>query len=460
MRIIKPTEPSALHTEQFLNRIASVAINTKLNCIVVQDGVVCDELVPRYNTYELDNMIVDIACTNCYVAVVGPFAITGKFVGQLKRVIIPLLDKVFEKFPDLNVNYSECSEQYVSVSETDSFIKQGHSTSCQLGFNRSDLTANSVWNRILIYEASDLNKFIYIPELSSSSVISPNHRLASLSTVIVDLQDTFNLPDGYCSPDMPLRSQYSDLIQKHLSPHVILLDACLGIDLEIAKHYCNNVARWRVYSVNALNRHGATYPIYWLKWENVNPVTVPDSMDRYAAVQHQLFVPVEKTEDTEYRCFITGAPIYGDCYALDVYYYNSVPQGTGSKKLTRGAQNTPRHLLISPAAACRLYGGKHCVRNFEKLTDTRVIAYRTYCPTVIDKVIDRLPTHDEQYKQALRALASKKITSSLICHELSHSSSSMQRIMEVNQFTFYTVVMFYTALNAKRGTIFRYEVIR
>ena len=161
--------------------------------------------------------------------------------------------------------------------------------------------------------------------------------LYSLSSIIYDPSGAFQLPDGYLSPDYPdicdTVSYKKDLIIKNR----INVGVTCGLYLEIAKLF--GVVRQKkpgsrgnrditefVYSPFPPNR-----VLNWIKWADVKPLGTEISvLSTMELIKRGLLDFDESRMDesdervnsagvSDYRCFITGVPIYEDAYVFDVY---------------------------------------------------------------------------------------------------------------------------------------------
>jgi hypothetical protein len=295
----------------------------------------------------------------------------------------------------------------------------------------------------------------------------------SLSSIIYAEKNIFLLPHGYRSPDFPLAEDYVSVKNKLINTKLIRCDPKSGIHGEILSNFTtindnpydhSYVGSRQLKSWKKINDN-----IFWIKWDNVRPrkkidCALPwqeqikrgnlpiygfddETNDESPSKLDKKLNKTIKFKNEDYRCFVTNAPIYEDCYIIDIYkqqIIESVPVDELDEALLNGAKiytepveenkNTrrrrgqnirstkvlpkkknivdrkfvkiirmiypkePVHILISPYAAHYL----DAIKQFELTTMSKVIIYRTFCPRTCKDVIDSLE-QDELYKKTLHA---------------------------------------------------------
>jgi hypothetical protein len=298
---------------------------------------------------------------------------------------------------------------------------------------------------------------LHIPFFNSDSVTQET-QLLSLSTIILDCDNVLILEDKHRSPDFPTIHKYQQFVSGYICDRPIRVDAVTGIHTEIASNFLEVTKVYRP----AIIPHN----IFWIDWDDVDVNHLIEcGLDWVEQVKRQALKKDDKyTNDTQpitnkknYRCIITGIPIYEDCYVLDIYEQKVVrsvnvkdldtvianggvlynpPKVTGinTKKTTESKtkmcksnrttaatrastksrkpdqfvdvlvtirHESPLHVLMSPY-------GMHCYMKttgslyFETITKSKVIVYRSFCPHLAVDVIDSIEEHDT-YKKMLNA---------------------------------------------------------
>jgi hypothetical protein len=170
------------------------------------------------------------------------------------------------------------------------------------------------------------NSSWYIPFINGKNV-SQSVQLLSLSTIVLDYDTCFNLPNGHCSPNLPLIEDYSLYKSGYIYNKPIYLNCMYGIRHEIASHFT------KIPEFNREISNLVSDPIYWIKWENVKPRAlikchIPwEDQVKNASLKYyndyndedNNMNPRDNAINENYVCFITGIPIYEDCYVFDIY---------------------------------------------------------------------------------------------------------------------------------------------
>jgi hypothetical protein len=292
----------------------------------------------------------------------------------------------------------------------------------------------------------------YIPFINGSN-IPEEMQLLSLSTIVLD-NNKLLLYDGFKSPNVPLITDYKIFNNGHICDKSIIIDNISGLTLEIASHFITLKNKFKKTNINN--------SVFWIKWENVKPrveknCAMPweiqvqqNSLGYLREIDQTTKLDTSETNDDihqsthdkniTYKCFMTGMPIYEDCYVLDIYEQtikktiNSkdldaelklgsvlyVPPvkinantNTNTRKIIKKSNkvdNTvkesfiivtrvikhdkPVHILISPYAMHYLNPLYTGAQLFEQLTQTKVIIYRTFCPYLCKDVINKLDGSD------------------------------------------------------------------
>ena len=155
---------------------------------------------------------------------------------------------------------------------------------------------------------------IYIPNLTKiRSSVRGNESFRdslitlSLSSIIYDISNIFNLTHNTQSVDYPVLSSYTK--SSHICTEPITISLVAGIDLEIAKHYTTLGKKTLCLT------SGATQ-IFMLEWDsaNIKHIDVNVKLELQLANASLLHNYI----DTDYRCALTNCKIYDDCYIFDI----------------------------------------------------------------------------------------------------------------------------------------------
>jgi hypothetical protein len=352
--------------------------------------------------------------------------------------------------------------QYMAVTDCDKpsttagYMKNSNTSSYSLIGNEP-----FVW--FIYTDVSRINDTpLYVPFFNSSTVKQEN-QLLSLSTIIIDNLDILTLEDKHISPDLPTIHNYREFANGYICDRPIRLCERLGIRAEIASNFLEET---KIYNPDPIYHN-----IFWIDWNDVSASHLIecgldwDEQVKKQALQKYDYDMLDTraiANQKNYRCIITGIPIYEDCYVLDIYEQKVVqsvnvndldmvlanggelyksPNGTNvngkiviktniTKKLMKidrtelkvrtmpkkkgqaePAQfvdvvvtinhEKPLHVLMSPY-------GMHCYMkiigslHFEIMTKSNVIVYRSFCPRLAVDVIDNIDASD-LYKQMLYA---------------------------------------------------------
>jgi hypothetical protein len=310
-----------------------------------------------------------------------------------------------------------------------------------------------------------------------------NYNIYSLSSIIYDGINCFKFKNGYKSPDYPSVRDCYIYDKGFIYDKVIQFNVDSGPLLEIANYY--NKLNKNIRYNNKIKDHNLYYAMWeqLIIYENTNSL-VP----WYKQIKLGLLDGIRDNNKTIneytinnkiYKCFITGIPIYEDCYVFDVVsiiiekivhvndlvnyskykvisnvvtqdeinelkYSNTTyteitdikadtkagaKAGAKAKKIKKNSKlindnktdneidnkdnktdnetrhyvkinyqhvfTTPKCLLIS---TFYVHFSNHNlypfdpIKYFEKLTQTKILVYRSYCPTKIQQVIESLDT--------------------------------------------------------------------
>jgi hypothetical protein len=126
--------------------------------------------------------------------------------------------------------------------------------------------------------------------------------------------DVYKLPTGFFSPNYLSLKDFSFYDQSKVFPRVINISASSGIYGELLKSLTNR----EIDMCNGKKYKENKYKVYLVPWNALSVYSVND--DTYNYVQHieRGILDTEPNEEIIYRCFISGLPIFDDCYVIDV----------------------------------------------------------------------------------------------------------------------------------------------
>lgn len=186
----------------------------------------------------------------------------------------------------------------------------------------------------------------------------------SLSAIIVDSDDIFDLPHGYKNIEYP---QLTDLrLHKQgrfLKP--LCYDPVFGLNTLLFKQkYPTECVG--LYRSNQVQRE----EIYWIKWESLNLKKF--SMKEYAhdIAQYPTYAKGERV-----YCALTGVELFGDCYIFEIRHSETV------------ANHKVCHIALSPIynrVQFNIYPDD--LQKFR--SQFRWLTLRSYCPTTVDMIIN------------------------------------------------------------------------
>jgi hypothetical protein len=336
-----------------INILAGEMVNTMTGTTYYVNGVLVDKPMPGYNTYTIGSVEFELHPNiGCVILLSSESSIASELEIKSKE-LFELVAVKFNKRPKLSPGMKGTT-QYIYIDENRE-SNAAHIVYCVDVAATPSPNSRGVFTWY-IYTMVGLNKSpLYIPFLTGLSIPREEKQL-SLCTVLYDGMSALNLPNGYKSPNFPLYSDYSNYSKGIICDKPIIVDVYAGINIEIAKNFVD------IKSTDQFGKLGTVMDnIYWIRWENVKPrkssndiiswvdqiklaaqqelpyydnVDVKsaddtdtgmsvntDNMDATADIDTKYNISDGKNSDKfdDYKCFITGIPIYQDCYVLDIY---------------------------------------------------------------------------------------------------------------------------------------------
>lgn len=327
-----------------IDRIAGEIINISFGRNYYING----QLNPRpdmktnYNTFNIDSVDYEIHPNLGYVILLCSDALCLTMSAAIKQRTTD-----FERLLHSTHGFKKTTTGTAGTTQYLLMEDAGFSGMTNIGFitsSASPLLANVGVSWLI---TNELNNLLMPCELEDTSYKFDKNRMTySLSAIVYDTYDSFQLADGYLSPDFPDICDTTARKMGNVIDTKITVSVYAGLYAEIAKLF--GVVKKPVIT----SRHGVSgilrdlvtfgftqFPegrvLNWIKWEDVKPIEndvgVIESVD---LIKRGLLnfdeslkdesdeVQLRKSKESgskDYRCFITGVPIYEDAYVLDVY---------------------------------------------------------------------------------------------------------------------------------------------
>jgi len=186
-------------------------------------------------------------------------------------------------------------------------------------------------------------KYLQVSELNSIPQTN-EHLSRSISTIIYDKLNLFNVSNGQKQLDYPSLNQYNMFKNNQILSEHICISNIFGLDYEIIKCYKPNITQEFIYNVYACYSYVDYNDI---EIRRVNPekkwsVQIVEPFDYKE--QESLENDIEENGNHVFRndiCFITQAPLYKNVYVLKV----AALINTNTCEID---DNTISHVLITP----------------------------------------------------------------------------------------------------------------
>ncbi len=230
--------------------------------------------------------------------------------------------------------------------------------------------------------------YLQIPELS---IKIPNkiHLMRSISTIIYDGTQLFNVTNGLHQLDYPSLSQYDMFKNNQILNETIHISQISGLDYEIAHCYDNNISKKPLFTSGSnevklvnLSRFSIRRPNPKKKW--YQQLSEPFDFNE----QEELEKNIKETGKPSFRndvCFITGMPLYKKAYLLKVSYKN-IPNNSNKEKYSS-------YILVSLYAYHTITCNRYLIID-DYLRQKNIILIKTYTTNFNrseSDVIDMIP---------------------------------------------------------------------
>jgi hypothetical protein len=351
------------------NVILGEVINILFNTTYYDNGVLTKtEKKTKHNTYMIGGVKYEIYPNIILIAI--PTDVGRPTLDNLVQELIVeyrnALHSIRTKWPEVDmIHASSGTTQYMIIN---------------------DISPLSVHFEVLdglhrIPKRKDTNShvvYIYNGNIPVSGLSAGNPDcIYSLSSIVVSVNNDYNLPNGYVSPDFPMWSDYRNAAK--IVPHVISYNITTGFYYEISRHF-DGVVKYDYRQPTPV----LTNKIRFVKWEWLKLYTSKfDEIDPAKLIKGGL-LERQPADISEYRCFITGCPIFEDCYVFDFYKRTTVSKD----RSTVIEYDEPRCILVSPYYMH--FSNEKTglpIEKFKADCNALFMVYRTRCPTTFKDVI-------------------------------------------------------------------------
>lgn len=234
--------------------------------------------------------------------------------------------KPMEEDRQINVEYCGYNTtHHTMLSHSHRHKGTSHSTSHRrcIRYGDNDMStpvasyASYMW-RVLVVNKESPSRQLHIAEMSKS--LSKSYLLMSLTTIIVDAADVFDVKTGLKQINFPSLTQYRAFKEKRILDECISLKNTSGIDVTLLKCYIDE------FSLNPFTEYvKCSYKSFdSFKLKRRNPAK-PWHLDIREEFKYEHQEEMEKKSEEmgkkpfpRYVCFITQMPLYGRFYVFKV----------------------------------------------------------------------------------------------------------------------------------------------
>lgn len=293
-----------------IDLIAAEMVNITFGeTIFGEDGQLLDVKIPGHNTYLVDSVEYQIMPNCGYVYILANENNISHISGLINSKFSDKMMRAITKYRDLQVPVASVgTTQYVMVDMIPP--PAGRGVVVELGDSHTGLRGTPFYSG---------DKFVWMipPTLSMpiSDLVGDNTVVYSMSSIVLDTLDVIDLPSGYKSVDYPRYSDYKIYKQNRLLEEEVHFDATHGIHRELLKHIDGSPK----IKQSKYRFHNVKEPIKLVKYEWLKPYTASESVLTYIELIDRGFLDIEQSEEVSLNCFITGLPLYDDCYVFDIY---------------------------------------------------------------------------------------------------------------------------------------------
>lgn len=325
---MKYFKSSGNHTKD-TDRIIGELINIVYGVTFYENGEMMKEPKPKHNTYIIDNVEYEV---HPNITLIYLHTDNSNFRDALSARIKLFDEAIQNKYGKREVPIGfPGSTQYLLMENANVSIN-----TIPIGYVITDGVIN--WTNTLPYGFSHLVYLISkigalynlpIPGISANQ-FSTEVNLMSLSSIIYDDSNIYNITDGIRSPDYPCIDKYNNYQNENILQEYIYWNYFTGLMFHIMhlSGFDNLIGDKQTTIPKTINR-----TLLWAKWEWLKLFNSPNLEipwaeqivrglldDDDSLIDESLTEVNKKSKGSErYKCFITGIPIYEDCYVFDIY---------------------------------------------------------------------------------------------------------------------------------------------
>jgi hypothetical protein len=169
-----------------------------------------------------------------------------------------------------------------------------------------------------------LNSYLYVPELLLKGYLTSDYLARSISTIIYDDQDLFNMTHGTKQLDYPNVYQYNMFKENRLLDKPIYISDIFGLDHEILSYYYQTVnPKFLLYPYyHNITIDKCDYNDFEIRRRNINKDCYKQLYEPFDYVNQELeennINESGKPPSPKDVCFITGMPLYNTVYLLKI----------------------------------------------------------------------------------------------------------------------------------------------
>jgi hypothetical protein len=353
-----------------------------------EEGKLLDNPILNHNLFEFDSVSYNFVPNYGSIILVED-DVNKNLITKVTKCYNEMQKLVFSKY--LDIIKDNCINALLDSSEglllteikQESYEKSIIFTDVKV--NNSYKNYNIVWN---INNSTNMKLLEFDGEYSDVDEL-----LKSASTIIYDKNYSINLPHGSKLINFPKFTDYKLVKNNNLLLNHVKYEIHSGLLLEIVKHYGYNDN----YTLQTLDPKLKVTNVLYNDIEKYLYTNLDNKVLNYSdEIKKGLFncKPTNLNNSSELVCFITGIPIYQECYVFDIYE-QTFPD------LTVVSYSKPKCILVS---SYFLHYVKDSIDNFQKLTQCKFLIYRVKTKVLLSDVIVKLPISNE-YKLLLNSLS-------------------------------------------------------
>jgi len=330
--------------------IVGEMINTMSGITYYENGELCETPKPGYNSYTLNGVEYELHPATGNIYIFDTPENTAFIMRNLDNKLAELCARVSVKIGTLfNPNIAHIgTTQYLCITQINQPAKIRIMQVSQIRTDLSKYKGSFIW---VVYDNKDYKAPIFN---FNRYEYTNNYNADPAVTIIYDNMDMFTLHHNTQSLEYPTFQDYTLVKNKIIYSETINISIPFGVHDEILRYFIKKTGMNQVSHRMVDNVLG----IYWIKWEDVNPIFRLPDMDWKEQVNNMEYPTQMKNladdhvvSPSELKCFYSGLPIYDDCYVIDIYeqtveIYVPVSSDLTNAKFCTEQSNTTRHSSV------------------------------------------------------------------------------------------------------------------